>query len=106
VKKLIIPAIATVIFIIGLVFLLLPFIPLGWLMITLSALLLSPYIKVMRRFIGWLSTLDKTGFVKKAGEKASHLYAWAGDRKSAVKMKAMIEENPNSVQDQPNSKPN
>ncbi|MFC5625680.1 hypothetical protein [Algoriphagus winogradskyi] len=92
-RKLLIPTIAALIFIGGLVSLLLPFIPLGWLLIALSSLLMAPYFKVMRKFIGWLATIDKTGFVEKAGEKASHLYEWAGDPKRAEELKTIIEEN-------------
>ena len=47
----------------------------------------------MRKFIGWLTKIDKTGFVEKAGEKASQLYQWAGDHKRADKLEAIIEEN-------------
>ena len=70
-----------------------PFIPLGWLFVALASLLMAPYIKFMRRFIGWLSTKDNTGFVKKAGEKAAHLYQWAGDPKRAAKLETILEEN-------------
>lgn len=101
-RKLLIPTIAALIFIGGLVSLLLPFVPLGWLLIALSSLLMAPYFKVMRKFIGWLAKIDKTGFVEKAGEKASHLYEWAGDTKRAEKLEAIIEEN--SKDNNPNTK--
>ncbi|MEB2786130.1 hypothetical protein [Algoriphagus persicinus] len=92
-KKFIIPTIATLIFIAGIVSLLLPFVPLGWLLIVLASLLMSPYFKFMRKFIGWLAKKDKTGFVEKAGEKASKLYEWAGDHKRADKLDIIIDEN-------------
>lgn len=92
-KKFVIPSIALLIFIAGLVFMVIPFIPLGWLFVALASLLMAPYIKFMRRFIGWLSTKDNTGFVKKAGEKAAHLYQWAGDPKRAAKLETILEEN-------------
>jgi len=91
-KKFIIPAIALLIFIAGLVCMVIPFIPLGWLFVALASLLMAPYIKFMRRFISWLSTIDKTGFVKKAGEKAAHLYKWAGDKKRAAKLETILDE--------------
>ena len=47
----------------------------------------------MRKFIGWLVKIDKTGFVEKAGEKASDLYQWAGDHERAEKLETIIEEN-------------
>lgn len=96
VRKFIIPAIALLIFIAGLVCMLVPFIPLGWLFIALASLLMAPYIKFMRKFIGWLATKDNTGFVKKAGEKAAHLYQWAGDPKRAAKLEMILEENTSS----------
>ena len=92
-RKLIIPTIATLLFIGGLITLVLPFVPLGWLLIALSSLLMAPYFKFMRKFIGWLAKIDKTGFVEKAGEKASSLYEWAGDLKRAEKLETIIEEN-------------
>nr|WP_091694597.1 hypothetical protein [Algoriphagus locisalis] len=92
-KKFIIPIIAFLVFIAGLVCLALPFIPLGWLLIALTALLLAPYLKFMRTFIGWLVKIDKTGFVEKAGEKAANLFEWAGDTKRGEKLETIIEEN-------------
>jgi len=93
VKKLIIPAIASLIFIAGLIALMLPFVPLGWLLIALASLLMAPYFKFMRKFIGWLASKDTTGFVEKAGEKAGELYQWAGDHKRAKKLESIIQEN-------------
>jgi type III secretory pathway component EscV len=90
-KKLMIPAAAVLILIAGLVFMLIPFIPLGWPLVGLAALLLTPYIKLMRRFISWLAKKDKTGFLKKAGRKAEQLYKWAGDHKSARRLRAALE---------------
>ncbi|TXE11189.1 hypothetical protein [Algoriphagus aquimarinus] len=92
-RKFIIPAIASLTFIAGLVALLVPFIPVGWLLIALASLLMAPYFKFMRKFIGWLAKKDTTGFVEKAGAKASELYEWAGDHKRAEKLEAIIEEN-------------
>tara|TARA_R110002072_G_scaffold299920_1_gene476214 strand:- start:163889 stop:164206 length:318 start_codon:yes stop_codon:yes gene_type:complete len=92
VRKFIIPAIASLIFIAGLVALLVPFIPVGWLLIALASLLMAPYFQFMRKFIGWLAKKDTTGFVEKAGEKASQLYQWAGDHKRAEKLETIIEE--------------
>ncbi|WP_192348937.1 hypothetical protein [Algoriphagus sp. Y33] len=95
-KKFIIPAIATLIFIAGLVSMVLPFVPLGWLLIALASLLMAPYLKFMRKFIAWLAKKDTTGFVEKAGEKASKLYEWAGDHKRAEKLESIIQNSHNS----------
>ncbi|WPR76112.1 hypothetical protein [Algoriphagus sp. NG3] len=103
-KKYIIPAIAFLIFIAGLVCMVVPFIPLGWLLIALAALLMSPYIKFMRKFIGWLAKKDSTGIVEKAGEKASKLYEWAGDHKRAEKLETIIEEKSENAEDSKNTK--
>ncbi|REG79575.1 hypothetical protein [Algoriphagus antarcticus] len=92
-KKFIIPAIAFLIFVAGLISLMLPFIPLGWLLIALASLLMAPYFKFMRKFIGWLARKDTTGFVEKAGEKASDLYKWAGNRKRAEELEDIIKDN-------------
>lgn len=56
----------------------------------------------MRRFIGWLAEKDSTGFVQKAGEKASSLYEWVGDQKRAEKLDAILEEH--STNQEPNKK--
>lgn len=70
-----------------------PFIPVGWLLIALASLLMAPYLRIVRKFIGWLSRIDKTGFVDKAGEKAADLYRWAKDPERAKKLEAILEEN-------------
>jgi hypothetical protein len=90
-KKLMIPAVAVLILIAGLVFMLIPFIPLGWPLVGIAALLLSPYLKFMRKFISWLAKKDRTGFLRKAGKKAERLYKWAGDHKRARKLKAALD---------------
>ncbi len=77
----------------GLAALTVPFIPVGWLLIALSALLLAPYLRIFRKFIGWLSKKENTGFVKNASEKAAKIYRWANDPKRAKKLEAILEEN-------------
>ena len=98
-RKFIIPTISFFIFIAGLVCLAIPFIPIGWLLIALTALLMAPYLKFMRRFIGWLVKMDKSGFVEKAGEKAAKLYEWAGDTERGEKLESIIEENSKNLPD-------
>jgi hypothetical protein len=93
VKKYIIPAIAILTFIAGLVSLMLPFLPFGWLLLAVSALLVVPYFEVMQRFIAWLSQKDTTGIVEKAGAQASKLYRWADDDQRADKLEDVIKEN-------------
>ena len=91
-KKFIIPALAILILISGFVFMLLPFIPLGWLFVGIGSLLLTPYLKFMRKFIRWLAGKDRTGILEKAGKKAAKLYQWVGDHKRARKLKAIVQD--------------
>jgi uncharacterized membrane protein len=91
-KKYIIPSIAVLILILGLVFMLIPFIPLGWPLVGIAALLLAPYVKFMRKFIKWLAGKDRTGILEKAGKAAAKLYHRVGDHRRAKKLRAIVEE--------------
>jgi uncharacterized membrane protein HdeD (DUF308 family) len=55
---------------VGIVFLLIPFIPLGYLFILIGLFFLSPVIPALSRFIERLEEKDKKERVKKAREKA------------------------------------
>lgn len=91
-KKYTIPLIASGIFILGLVCLVIPFLPFGWLFIAMTALIIAPYFKFMREFLGKIIKKDKTGIFKKAGKKVAELYLWAGDKERAKEMKEFIDE--------------
>ncbi len=82
----IIPLIASGTFILGLVCLVLPFLPFGWLLLFMTALLLVPYIKAMKKLLSWLIKWDKSGTFDKARKKVAELYHWAGDTERAKEM--------------------
>lgn len=85
-RRYIIPLIATGTFILGLICLVLPFLPFGWLLLFMTALLLTPYIKPMRKLLIWLIKRDKSGTFDKARKKVAELYHWAGDKARAKEM--------------------
>lgn len=91
-KKYLIPAIALGFFLTGTVFLLLPFIPLGWLFYLIAFLLLVPYFKWCRRIFSKLVKLDRTGLLERASKKVIAVYTWAGDYKNAELVKKIIDE--------------
>lgn len=103
-KKYIIPIIAGITFIIGLACMLIPFLPFGWLLMAMTALLIFPYFEFMRKFLGWLLKKDKTGIIKKAAEKVNELYTWAGEKKRAKQINDFIDKaNKGSLKKQPKS---
>ncbi len=65
------PIVGTVVLIIGLVSMLLPFLPLGYIFTLGGLLILSSRIPVLRRFLRRLEKKDKKGRVKKVNEKVS-----------------------------------
>lgn len=82
----IIPLIATGTFILGLACLFLPFLPFGWLLLFMTALILTPYFKPMKKLLIWAMKRDKSGIFDKARKKVSELYKWAGDKRGADEM--------------------
>lgn len=85
-KTLIIPLIATGTFILGMICLFLPFLPFGWLLLFMTAMLLTPYFKPVEKLLKWLIKKDKTGIFEKARSKVARLYKWVGDTKRAKEM--------------------
>jgi len=85
-KKFIIPLIATGTFVVGLICMALPFLPFGWLLLFITAMLLTPYFQPVKKFLVWMIKRDKTGVFDKARKKVSQLYRWAGDKKRAREM--------------------
>lgn len=88
----IIPLIATGTFIFGLVSLFLPFLPFGWFLMIMTALLLTPYFKPMKKILAWIIEKDKSGIFEKAREKVAGLYQWAGDKEKAKEMNEFCDE--------------
>lgn len=85
-KRFIIPLIATGTFIFGIICLFLPFLPFGWLLLIMTALLLTPYFKPVKKLLKWIIKKDKTGIFERARSKVARLYKWAGDPKRAKEM--------------------
>lgn len=88
----IIPLIASGTFTLGLISLFLPFLPFGWFLMIMTALLLTPYFKPMKKLLRWIIEKDKTGVFNKAREKVAELYRWAGDRKRAKEIDDFCDE--------------
>ncbi|MFW5707184.1 MAG: hypothetical protein ACOC12_04630 [Bacteroidota bacterium] len=65
------PIAGTIVLIIGLVSMFLPFLPLGYLFSLGGIFLLAPYIPFLRRFLSFMERKDDKGRVKKATEKVS-----------------------------------
>lgn len=91
-KTFIIPLIATGTFILGMACLFLPFLPFGWLLLFMTALLLTPYFKPVEKLLKWLIQKDKTGTFNKARAKVARLYQWAGDTERAHQMENFHQE--------------
>lgn len=58
----------------GLIFVMLPFIPLGWALLFAGAFLLARKIPLFRRFLEWLKRKDKKGTFKKVERKINHFF--------------------------------
>lgn len=91
----IIPLIATGTFILALICLFLPFLPFGWFLLIMTAILLTPYFKPMKKLLTWIIEKDKTGVFEKARKKVSELYRWAGDEERAEEMDEFCDETEN-----------
>jgi membrane protein implicated in regulation of membrane protease activity len=63
------PVLGIIVLIIGLVSMVLPFLPLGYLFTLGGVILLAPDIPFLKRFISFLEKKDKKGRVEKATEK-------------------------------------
>lgn len=85
-KKFIIPLIATGTFILGMICLMVPFLPFGWLLLIMTTILLTPYFKPVEKLLKWIIKKDKTGIFDKARCKVAQLYKWAGDKKRAKEL--------------------
>lgn len=91
-KKYIIPIIAFSTFIVGCVTLIVPFLPFGWLLFGLTALLLMPYFNPLKKGFGWVAGKDGTGTMLKMGKKVVLFYQWADDPKKAAQIEKVLDE--------------
>ncbi len=91
-KKHLIPFLAGLAFLIGLVSLMLPFLPIGWLMIGIALIILLPYLRPLRKVFIWAAKKDDSKIVSRAGNKVVELYAWAHEYQKAIMIQKAIEE--------------
>ena len=68
-KKYIRPVAATILMVLGIVFLFFPFIPLGYIFMFAALLLLAPYLPPVRRFLDYLRRKDNKDRVGEVEEK-------------------------------------
>jgi hypothetical protein len=94
----VIPLIALLTFILGTASIMLPFLPFGWALYAVTALILLPYFKPLRKFFTWIVSKDNSGIALKVGLRVAKLYAWAGDFKKEQQVN-------DAVQDAENSRP-
>lgn len=61
----------------------LPFLPFGWLLWGVSALLVVPYFQHAKNAFGWISEKDSTGSISTIAVKIADLYRWADEEEKA-----------------------
>ncbi len=78
-KRILFFVVGFLVFILGLICLMLPFLPFGWLLIIVSLLLFMPYFPFFKRWLSWLEKKDRTGFSKKMKKYSISFYNWTHD---------------------------
>lgn len=63
----------------------------------ITALLLTPYFKPIKKLLTWAIKRDKSGIFEKARKKVSELYHWAGDTERAKEMDAFDKHSGNEI---------
>ncbi|MCH8557505.1 MAG: hypothetical protein LAT84_06785 [Balneolia bacterium] len=82
-KKYIIPVLAGFTFLLGLAALTLPFLPIGWPLMAITALLVMPYFKKAQKGFSWIADKDSSGLLLKGADAVIELYHWADEDKKA-----------------------
>ncbi|CAN5329253.1 hypothetical protein BH23BAC3_BH23BAC3_23210 [soil metagenome] len=82
---------AVVSFIFGSISMLLPFLPFGWPLLGVSALLVVPYFQRAKNAFGWISEKDSTGLTSTIAVKIADLYRWADDEEKANEVEEAAE---------------
>jgi hypothetical protein len=77
------PVLGSIVLIIGLVSMVLPFLPLGYIFTLGGIFILSPYIPYLKKLISYLEKRDKKGRVKKANQKFSEIEEMAEQKFSS-----------------------
>lgn len=67
----------------GSISMLLPFLPFGWLLFGVSALLVVPYFQRAKKAFSWISDKDSTGSISTLAVKIADLYRWADEEEKA-----------------------
>lgn len=91
-KKYFIPALAVVSFLGGSVSMILPFLPFGWLLYGVVALLVVPYFNSAKKALGWVADKDGTKSTSRVSEKIADLYRWADEEEKADEVEKAAEE--------------
>ncbi len=91
-KAYVIPILAVITFVLGTASLMLPFLPFGWALYALTALILMPYLKPLRKVFMWIAEKDSTGTAIKVGYKIAALYRWSEKTKLAREVSDTVRE--------------
>lgn len=75
----------------GIVFMFIPFLPFGYLLLFISAFFLASYIPILKKFMSFLREKDKKGYIKKAEEKIHQFENWIDRKISGDKIKPQNE---------------
>jgi drug/metabolite transporter (DMT)-like permease len=75
----------------GIVFLFIPFLPFGYLLLFVSAFFLASYIPILKKFMSFLRKKDRKGYIKKAEEKIHRFESWIDRKISENKSKPQKE---------------
>ncbi len=78
-KRILFFVVGFMVFILGLICLMIPFLPFGWLLIIVSCILFLPYFPSIKRALIWLEKRDRTGFSRKLKKWSSSFYNWTHD---------------------------
>lgn len=91
-KAYVIPMLAVITFVLGTASLMLPFLPFGWALYALTALILMPYLKPLRKVFMWIAEKDSSGTAIKVGYKIAALYRWSEKTEMARDVSKTVEE--------------
>lgn len=91
-KAYVIPILAVITFVLGTASLMLPFLPFGWALYALTALILMPYLKPLRKVFMWIAEKDSSGTAIKVGYKIAALYRWSEKTEIARDVSKTVEE--------------
>lgn len=72
-------------FVIGVVFMLIPFIPIGYLFIIFSVFILAPKIPFLKKWVHWLKEKDKRGNINKVESWINQFELWLSNKFSKKK---------------------